>query len=146
MANVTLTRYDITDLNNGQIDGFPVDNPPGWDPISLYYAKALQQMGWNESGQGPWPPAPAPQNPRTDPVRGTPNVANTWNFPNPADPDSYFFWGAMHWWPGERNWEFWNKEARRRRRTNTGRTARMALLTSRSTSFRGTGCTPTAMR
>jgi tyrosinase len=108
MANLTLTRYDITDLNNGQIDDFPVDDPPGWDPISLYYAKALQQMGWNESGKGPWPPAP--QNPDDDPFPGTPNVANTWDFRDPADPDSYFFWGAMHWWPGN-NWELWNKNA-----------------------------------
>jgi tyrosinase len=108
MAQVTLTRYDITDLNNGAIEGFPVDNPPGWDAISLWYAKALQKMGWNPSGKGPWPAAP--QNGGSGPVPGTPNVANTWNYSEPADPGSYFFWGAMHWWPGNK-WEYWNKNA-----------------------------------
>src|SRR4051794_16608197 len=105
MANgQTLTRYDITDLNNGQIAGFPVENPPGWDDISFYYAKALQEMGWNPSGQGSAPNAPPPQS-DTDPAENTPNVENTWDYSE--EPDSYFFWGAMHWWPGH-DWEFWN--------------------------------------
>jgi tyrosinase len=102
----TLMRYDITDLNNGVIAEFPVEDPPGWDAISLYYAKALQNMGWNESGQGDAPTAP--ENPEDDPVRGTPNVENTWQFSD--RPDTYFFWGAMHWWPG-REWEYWNTTA-----------------------------------
>jgi tyrosinase len=100
----TLTRYDITDLNNGDIAGFPVETTPGWDDISFYYAKALQQMGWNASGQGSAPPAPPPQT-DFDPAEGTPNVENTWAYSE--TPDSYFFWGAMHWWPGH-DWEFWN--------------------------------------
>lgn len=104
----TLTRYDITDLNNGQISAFPVQDPPGWDDISLYYAKALQQMGWNESGKGSAPNAPPPKDPENAPVEGTPNVANTWN--HSESPDSYFFWAAMHWWPGN-DWEFWNQNA-----------------------------------
>lgn len=101
-----LTRYDITDLSNGQISAFPVQDPPGWDDISLYYAKALQQMGWNESGKGSAPDAPP--NPDNDPFPGTPNVANTWDYSE--SPDSYFFWAAMHWWPGNK-WEFWNANA-----------------------------------
>ena len=109
-GSTTLTRYDITDLNNGKIDGFPVADPPGWDDISLFYAKALQTMGWNESGQGPYPDAPQSTNPN-DPYPGTPNVGNTWDhdLDNP-DPSSYFFWGGMHWWPGD-NWEYWNDNA-----------------------------------
>lgn len=109
---LTLTRYDITDLNNGAIPEFPVDDPPGWDAISLYYAKALQKMGWNQTGIGqaldapPYPPGPIDR--RRFPVPGTPNPANTWSFHE--TPDSYFFWGAMHWWPGE-NWELWNTVA-----------------------------------
>ena len=103
----TLTRYYITDLNNGAIAQFPVEDPPGWDDISLYYAKALQHMGWNESGQGSAPPAPPPAT-RRDPAEGTPNVANTWDFKE--SPDCYFFWAAMHWWPGN-DWEFWSKNA-----------------------------------
>lgn len=103
----TLTRYDITDLNNGKIEGFEVSNPPGWDPISLYYAKALQTMGWNESGKGSAPPAPSVGGDQ-DPYPGTPNVANTWQYSE--TPDSYFFWGAMHWWPGN-DWEYWNENA-----------------------------------
>jgi len=75
-SDVTLTRYDVTDLNNGVIPGFEVQDPPGWDDISLYYAKALQQMGWNESGQGSAPDAPEATN-DDDPATGTPNVANT---------------------------------------------------------------------
>jgi tyrosinase len=108
---MTLTRYDITDLNNGDIAAFPVSDPPGWDAISLFYARALQQMGWNESGEGSAPdapPLPAGADPRRHPARGTPNVANTWTFSE--QPDSYFFWGAMHWWPGN-TWELWNKVA-----------------------------------
>lgn len=102
----TLTRYDITDLNNGKIQGFPVKNPPGWDAISFYYAKALQQMGWNPSGQGNAPPA-NPSSP-FDAPRGTPNVENTWKYSE--NPESYFFWGAMHWWPGH-DWKLWNDNA-----------------------------------
>jgi tyrosinase len=105
-AGVTLTRYDITDLNDGKIEGFPVDDPPGWDAISLFYAKALQRMGFNPSGQGT--AKDAPPNPNRDPFPGTPNPENTWKFSE--EPDSYFFWGAMHWWPGH-NWELWNKNA-----------------------------------
>jgi tyrosinase len=105
MANgQTLTRYDITNLNNGDIPGFGVKDPPGWDDISFYYAKALQEMGWNPSGQGSAPNAPPPQS-DTDPAENTPNVENTWNYSE--EPDSYFFWGAMHWWPGHK-WEFFN--------------------------------------
>ena len=105
-GGLTLTRYDITDLNNGEIAGFPVEDPPGWDAISLFYARALQRMGWNESANGDAPPAP--ENPDNDPVPGTPNVANTWEYSE--NPDSYFFWGAMHWWPGN-DWEYWNADA-----------------------------------
>jgi hypothetical protein len=104
---VTLTRYDITDLNNGVVPGFEVEDPPGWDDISLYYAKALQQMGWNESGEGSAPSAPESTN-DDDPPTGAPNVANTWDYSE--SPDSYFFWAAMHWWPGN-DWEYWNLEA-----------------------------------
>ncbi len=35
---LTLTRYDIGDLNNGKVTAFPVPSSPGWDVISLYYA------------------------------------------------------------------------------------------------------------
>ena len=108
----TLTRYDIFDLNANKVPEFPTldGQSPGWDPISLYYAKALQRMGWNESGQGPYPDAPQSSDPN-DPYPGTPNPANTWNFDleNP-DPTAYFFWGAMHWWPGN-DWEYWNENA-----------------------------------
>jgi hypothetical protein len=38
VAATTLTRYDIHDWNEGKIEAFPVENPPGWDLISLYYA------------------------------------------------------------------------------------------------------------
>src|SRR4051812_41697342 len=109
MANgLTLTRYDITDLNNGAIPEFPVEDPPGWDAISLYYAKALQEMGWNPSGTGDAPDAPAPQDPNIDPAEGTPNPENTWTYSE--EPGYYFFWGAMHWWPGH-DWEFFNDNA-----------------------------------
>jgi tyrosinase len=80
MANgLVLTRYDITDLNNGKIAEYPVDNPPGWDDISLYYAKALQQMGWLDSPDGDQ------------------DVTSMWKYSE--EPNSYFFQGAMHWWP-----------------------------------------------
>ena len=105
-----LTRYDITELNEGRVPAFPVrgGSGPGWDDISLYYAMALQQMGFNSTATKPYPNAPAPTDPQTDPVQGTPNVANTWNYSE--SPDSYFFWAAMHWWPGN-NWEFWKTVA-----------------------------------
>lgn len=81
MANpqLTLTRYDIGDLNNGNIPAFPVTNPPGWDDISLYYAKALKAMGWQQSPAG-----------NTD-------VTSMW--PYSDTPNTYFFQAAMHWWP-----------------------------------------------
>jgi hypothetical protein len=72
-----LTRYDISDLNNGLISEFPVDNPPGWDDISLYYAKALQKMGWTGN------PNPGPK------------VENTWTYSE--KPDQYYFQAAIHW-------------------------------------------------
>jgi tyrosinase len=74
-----LTRYDIWDLNNGNIPAFPVANPPGWDDVSLFYAKALKAMGWQQSPDG-----------NTD-------VNSMW--PYSDAPDSYFFQAAMHWWP-----------------------------------------------
>jgi hypothetical protein len=74
-----LTRYDVTDLNNGAVDVFPVADPPGWDDISLYYARALLEMGWKESPEG-----------ETD-------VESMWEYSE--DPASYFFQAAMHWWP-----------------------------------------------
>lgn len=80
--HTVLIRYDIWDLNEGKVPEFPVENPPGWDAISLYYAKALQQMGW--------------LNPST-PVR---DVSKTWEYSE--KPDSYYFQAAMHWtqrWP-----------------------------------------------
>ena len=75
-----LTRYDITDLNNGDVQEFPVDNPPGWDDISLYYAQALLEMGWQDSPEGD-----------TD-------VGSMWRY-SEDDPTSYYFQAAMHWWP-----------------------------------------------
>lgn len=77
-----LTRYDIWDLNEGLVPEFPVEKPPGWDPISLYYAKALQKMGWLN-----------PSTPSTD-------VSKTWEYSE--QPNSYYFQAAMHWtqrWP-----------------------------------------------
>ncbi len=81
MANpqLTLTRYDIWNLNNGKISAFPVTNPPGWDDISLYYAKALKAMGWQQSPAG-----------NTD-------VTSMW--PYSQTPNTYFFQAAMHWYP-----------------------------------------------
>ncbi len=81
MANpqLTLTRYDIGDLNNGKVAAFPVPSPPGWDDISLYYAKALKAMGWQQS--------PA----------GATDVTSMW--PYSDTPNTYFFQAAMHWWP-----------------------------------------------
>jgi tyrosinase len=79
MADYTLTRYDVHDLNNGAVAEFPVENPPGWDDVSLYYALALLDMGWQQSADGD-----------TD-------VNSMW--PYSESPDSYFFQAAMHWWP-----------------------------------------------
>jgi tyrosinase len=72
-----LTRYDIWDLNEGKVPEFPVENPPGWDAISLYYARALQKMGWLD-----------PSTPDTD-------VSKTWEYSE--KPDTYYFQAAMHW-------------------------------------------------
>jgi tyrosinase len=77
-----LTRYDIWDLNMGSISGHEVDNPPGWDDISLYYAKALQKMGYKQN--------PAPGH----------DVETMWTYSEA--PNSYYFQAAMHWnpkWP-----------------------------------------------
>src|SRR3954463_6038394 len=98
VAGTTLTRYDIHDLNNGAVADFPVDNPPGWDPISLYYAKALQAMGWLEPGTGTGNPKP------TAPSQGMPAMTQRWTYS--TNPRDYFFWGGMHWWPGE-DWQWW---------------------------------------
>ena len=76
---LTLTRYDIGDLNNGKVAAFPVPSPPGWDDINLYYAKALKAMGWQQS--------PA----------GATDVTSMW--PYSDTPNTYFFQAAMHWWP-----------------------------------------------
>jgi hypothetical protein len=78
-ARLKLTRYDITDLNNGKVAEYPVQNPPGWDAISLAYANALKAMGWQAGGQG------------------QADVEKTW--PYSEDPTSYFWQAAMHWWP-----------------------------------------------
>jgi tyrosinase len=75
-----LTRYDIWDLNQGQIEAFPVTDPPGWDAISLYYAKALRRMGYQDGV-----------------AAGDVDVEHTWPFSE--DPSSYFFQAAMHWTP-----------------------------------------------
>jgi tyrosinase len=93
-----LTRYDIHDLNEGKIEAFPVDDPPGWDRISLYYAKALQRMGWLEPGTGTGDPKPGP------PSKGMPAMTQRWRFS--TNPRDYFFWAGMHWWPGE-EWQWW---------------------------------------
>jgi tyrosinase len=74
-----LTRYDIWDLNNGAVSAFPVKNPPGWDDVSLYYAKALQKMGYKQN------PAPGA------------NVESMWTYSE--TPNSYYFQAAMHWTP-----------------------------------------------
>jgi hypothetical protein len=74
-----LTRYDITDLNNGLVAEFPVADPPGWDDVSLYYAQSLKRMGWQKSPDGDV------------------NVESMWPFSE--DPSSYYFQAAMHWWP-----------------------------------------------
>jgi tyrosinase len=78
-SGVVLTRYDIWDLNNDGVPAFPVQNPPGWDDISLYYAKALQKMGW-----------------KNPPASGA-DVETTWKYSE--DPTSYYFQAAMHWTP-----------------------------------------------
>jgi Common central domain of tyrosinase len=72
-----LTRYDINDLNNGLIPEFKPKSTPGWDPISLYYALALQQMGW------------------TGATNPGPDVEKTWTFS--TTPNQYYFQAAMHW-------------------------------------------------
>lgn len=74
-----LTRYDITDLNNGLVAEYPVADPPGWDDISLFYAKALKKMGWQRSRVG------------------DADVESMW--PYSETPSSYYFQAAMHWWP-----------------------------------------------
>jgi tyrosinase len=79
MADFTLMRYDVTDLNNGLIQDFPVSNPPGWDDITMYYAYALLNMGWQQSQDGD-----------TD-------VSSMWAYSDA--PDQYYFQAAMHWWP-----------------------------------------------
>jgi tyrosinase len=86
-----LTRYDIYDLNNGLIPEFPVKSPPGWDDISLYYAKALQKMGWIGA---------------TNPGR---DVEKTWTYSQ--TPNQYYFQAAIHWTPKTTglppNWQQW---------------------------------------
>jgi tyrosinase len=77
MATTTLIRYDIAELNAGNVPGFPVKD--GWDDISLYYAKALQEMGWIN------PPKPGK------------DVTTTWKYSE--KPTSYYFQAAMHWSP-----------------------------------------------
>jgi tyrosinase len=78
MANgQVLTRYDIHDLNNGLVPDFPVTD--GWDDISLYYAKALQKMGYIEN------PAPGKE------------VETMWTYSE--TPTHYYFQAAMHWTP-----------------------------------------------
>jgi tyrosinase-like protein len=78
-AKPHLTRYDIWDLNQGSVPQFPVAKPPGWDDVSLYYAKALVAMGWQRSPSG-----------NTD-------VTSMW--PYSDTPNTCFFQAAMHWWP-----------------------------------------------
>ena len=72
-----LTRYDIHDLNAGLVPDYPLKN--GWDDISLYYAKALQKMGYKQN--------PAPGD----------NVETMWTFSQ--KPTDYYFQAAMHWTP-----------------------------------------------
>jgi tyrosinase len=84
-----LTRYDIWDLNNGTVPGHPVQNPPGWDDISLHYAKALQKMGWIT------PPGPGN------------GIDSSWKLSH--TPNSYYFQAAIHWTtknltPQEQGW------------------------------------------
>src|SRR6476469_4249514 len=79
MATV-LTRYDIWDLNNGLVAEFPVASPPGWDAVSLHYARALQTMG-HVAGV----------------ADGDVEVESTW--PYSEDPTSYHFQAAMHGTP-----------------------------------------------
>jgi tyrosinase len=74
-----LTRYDIWDLNNGKVAGHPVQNPPGWDDISLHYAKSLQKMGFKS------PPGPGNK------------IESSWNFSEV--PNTYYFQAAQHWTP-----------------------------------------------
>jgi tyrosinase len=75
-----LIRYDIWELNQGNVAAFPVEgSTPGWDPVSLYYALALKAMGWRKSPDG------------------NTKVESMW--PYSDAPDSYFFQAAMHWWP-----------------------------------------------
>jgi tyrosinase len=98
VAGTTLTRYDIHDLNEGKIAAFPVADPPGWDPVSLYYAKALREMGWVEPGTGTGDPKPS------GPSQGMPAMTQRWTYS--TNPRDYFFWAGMHWWPGE-DWQWW---------------------------------------
>ena len=72
-----LTRYDIHDLNNGSVPGYPLKD--GWDDISLYYAKALQNMGY-----------------RDNPPPGD-DVETMWKYSE--IPNQYYFQAAMHWTP-----------------------------------------------
>lgn len=79
-----LTRYDLADLNEGLVARFGVADPPGWDDVSLYYAKALQAMGWKQSAPGEHDPE------------------SMWEYTE-DDPTAYYFQAAMHWasrWPG----------------------------------------------
>jgi tyrosinase len=94
----TLTRYDVHDLNDGRVAAFPVENPPGWDAISLFYAKALQKMGWLAPGTGTGNPKPS------GPSQGMPAMTQRWTYS--TNPRDYFFWAGMHWWPGEQ-WQWW---------------------------------------
>ncbi len=75
-----VVRYDIWDLNMGAVPGYPVASPPGWDAISLHYARALQRMGWKQ-----------PASPDRD-------VEHTWTY-SEQDPTAYYFQAAMHWTP-----------------------------------------------
>ncbi|HTU77498.1 MAG TPA: tyrosinase family protein [Solirubrobacteraceae bacterium] len=82
-ADAHLIRYDVWDLNQGEVAAFPVKDPPGWDAVSLYYALALKAMGWQKSPDGDT------------------NVESMW--PYSDAPNSGFFQGAMHWWPKYRS-------------------------------------------
>ncbi|MGH2731825.1 MAG: tyrosinase family protein [Actinomycetota bacterium] len=84
-----LTRYDIWDLNEGNVAEFPLENPPGWDAVSLFYAKALQQMGWKNPRV--FPPSEG------DPGFAPCHITQTWDYSE--SPTSYYFQAAMHWTP-----------------------------------------------
>ena len=87
-TQLTLIRHDIWDLNHGNIPEFPVDNPPGWDAVSLYYAKALQQMGWQQ------------------PTGQVNEVTDMWAYSE--TPNTYFFQAAMHWTPLDNPLPYWD--------------------------------------